>query len=107
MSLHLAQTSAHSTIVILAVKEDSGIIVKQRHALLRRKCGIDEGRVIMSEISKHEMLDVVFAVRGHDTAIEFKENVLVVASGLATYVQSFSETEQCTQANRGCQTWNR
>lgn len=103
MSLHLAETSAHSTIVVLAIEKDSGVIIKQRHAFLRRKYGIDERRVVMSEISKHEMLCVVFAVRGHNTTIELKYDVLIVASGLASYVQGFSETKQCAEADRGCE----
>ena len=93
--------------MVLTVEEDSGIVIKQRHAFLRRKCGIDERRVVMGEISQHEMLYVVFAVRRHDTAIELKKDILVVASGLATYIESFSETEQCTETNRGGQTCDR
>lgn len=79
--------------MVLTVEEDSGIVIKQRHAFLRRKCGIDERRVVVSEISEHEMLNVVFAVRGHDTAIKFKKDVLIVASRLTTYIQSFPKTK--------------
>lgn len=60
----------------------------------------------MGEIGEHKMLNVVFAVRGHHTAIKFKDDVLVVASCLATYIQGFSETKQGAEADRGCKAWD-
>lgn len=89
---HLAQTSTHFAIVASAfsIEKDSGIIIEQRYALLRRKGGIDEGRVVVCEICKHKMLCVIFAVGRHDTAVEFEQDVLIFSRSLATDVQGFS-----------------
>lgn len=73
-----------------SIEKDSGIIIEQRYALLRRKGGIDEGRVVVCEICKHKMLCVIFAVGGHDTAVEFEQDVLIFSRSLATDVQGFS-----------------
>jgi hypothetical protein len=62
MSHHLAQTSAHFTIVVSTVEEDPCVIVKQRHALLRRKCSVDERWIVMSEIGEYKMLCSVLAM---------------------------------------------
>jgi len=42
------------------------------------------------EICKHKMLCVIFAVGGHDTAVEFEQDVLIFSRSLATDVQGFS-----------------
>ena len=62
MSRHLAQTSAHFPTVVLTVEEDPCIVIKQRHALLRRKSGIYEWGIVVSEIGEHKMLCRVLAM---------------------------------------------
>lgn len=49
--------------MVLTVDEDPCIIIKKRHALLRRKGSIDKWWIIVGKIGKHEMLYSIFAMR--------------------------------------------